>query len=415
MKAQAKKFYLHSEEAVLSINQRAFVIYVRTQQFLKTRLSCIDAGKEVHIPMDEIVSRFFSYPRFNCKLELQKLAEAGQLQITVSISPKTGYRIFTYEVLHAGKVDLYLIKPRAGNYDPEIRQMIEQLKHVTVDEGAPELPPYFDSFLNFRDDCMTLFVSVDEFAGRVHTPISNLHRPIRPYLLINGMPTIGIDVTTMQPLLLGKILKQVIGTNEYSIWIEEGEDIYIKLQQKARLETRDQGKKRFFEILFAKPNNELTAMFGSADWITWINQYKTKTEPNNPHNAEKPHSNLAWLLQTTEVKVMRKVWHQLINAGIPFLSVHDEIIVKQSDRQQAEQIFRAVMDQEFVFYKLNEKQAITGTQRKEKAVMPQQTESMSHGHKLLFMPPPKVTDTKHNYIGSDGMLYTHYPGLPDLI
>jgi hypothetical protein len=94
--------------------------------------------------------------------------------------------------------------------------------------------------------------------------------------------------------------------------------------------------------------------------------------------------------------------------------VHDEIIVKQSDRQQAEQIFRAVMDQEFAFYKLNIKEAITGNQIKESSVIPPQAESMSQRHKLHFMPLPPAEDNRHDYIGSDGLLHIHYPGLPDL-
>jgi hypothetical protein len=122
----------------------------------------------------------------------------------------------------------------------------------------------------------------------------------------------------MQPLLLGKILMDRIGVNEYTNWIESGEDIYIKLQQCAGLETRDQGKKRFFEILFAPPSNSLADMFGAADWITWINEYKRTQEPGNPHSKAKPYSNLAWLLQSTEVKTMRKVWQSLNESRDPF-------------------------------------------------------------------------------------------------
>lgn len=405
------------------INHEAFILYVRTKQFLKTRLRGIDDELAIHIPMEEIESRFFPQPKFNCKQELHNLVEAGLLRIIEGISPKTGHKMFRYEALQPGKVDLYLIKPKARNFDPDTHQMIALLKRVTVDQGAPELPPYFESFLNFRDDCMNLFVTVDYFAGRVHTPISNLHRPIRPYLLLDGQPTIGIDVTTMQPLLLGKLLTQAIGTNEYSTWINSGEDIYIKLQQKAGLDTREQGKKRFFEILFARPNNQLATMFGDSDWITWINWYKTQPEPRNPHNAGKPHSNLAWSLQTTEVNAMRKVWHGLIGAGIPFLSVHDEIIVKQSDRQMAEQIFRAVLDDEFTFFKLNVKQAIPGTQTDMQAGIPPQADSVPQCHPIYpeltpahiqFVPLPPRPDLKHDYFDENGILRIHWPDLPEI-
>lgn len=96
-------------------------------------------------------------------------------------------------------------------------------------------------------------------------------------------------------------------------------------------------------------------MFGSVNWINWVNQYKSEPEKSNPHTVEKEHSNLAWVLQNTEVEVMRKVWVKLLENKIPFLSVHDEIIIKQRDKEQAEQIFRNVLNVEFEYYKLNSK------------------------------------------------------------
>jgi len=140
----------------------------------------------------------------------------------------------------------------------------------------------------------------------------------------------------MQPVLLGKILRSKIGDNEFSQWIEQGQDVYVMLQQAAKLETRDKGKKRFFEILFSPANSELVQLFGSANWIDWINEYKRKGDADNPHDKEKRHSSMARLLQTTEVRIMREIWQALNTAGLPFLSVHDEIICREQDRHQAE-------------------------------------------------------------------------------
>jgi len=43
-----------------------------------------------------------------------------------------------------------------------------------------------------------------------------------------------------------------------------------------------------------------------------------------------------------------------------------------------------------------------------------------HAHKntepsSVITPPPPPADTKHNYIGPDGLLHIHYPGIPDLL
>jgi len=338
-----------------------FLTYVRTLQFMKTRLKGIDDCEAVHIPQHEIEQRFFVWPQHNRKQELAALIEVCELEISEAISDKTGRSMLMYKALRPGAMDLYLIKPQVKEYGTQTKLMRGHLMRLSLPKGAPSTP-YFDAFLQFRNDLPELFFTVDTFAGRVHSPVTNFHRSHRPNLLIDGCPTVGLDVTTMQPLLLGKILRERIGVNDFSNWIEAGEDIYKKLQQAAGLETRDQGKKRFFEILFAPPSDGLQKLFGRADWITWINAYKRNFEPGNPHSKQKQYSNLAWLLQSTEVQTMRKVWQSLNEAEIPFLSVHDEIIIKATERHQAESLFRRVLDQEFTFYNLNVKSAsqVTG-------------------------------------------------------
>ena len=81
-----------------------------------------------------------------------------------------------------------------------------------------------------------------------------------------------------------------------------GKDIYMMLQKNATLKTRDEAKKRFFELLLSRPNNGLEMIFGTS-----------------------------------------------------FLSVHDEIIVKQSDSVQSERIFNTVLKSQFSYFKLNSK------------------------------------------------------------
>ncbi len=332
-----------------------FITYVRTRQLFKTRLKGIDESESVHIQQKEIEQRFFVYPEHNRKKELTELVNSEELEITEKESPVTGMRMYLYKALRAGAIDVYLVKPSITVLGENSRLMLENLKRVSLVPGAPSTM-YFDAFLKYKNDLTGLFFTMDAFAGRVHTPVTSFGREHRVNLLLDGCPTVGLDVATMQPLLLGKILKQRIGENQYSNWIDAGRDIYVMLQETARLETRDQGKNRFFEILFARPSGSLAEMFGSADWITWINQYKKIQEPGNPHTFKKPYSNLAWLLQTTEVQTMRKVWRSLNLAGIPFLSVHDEIIIKESDKHQAESLFREVLDKEFLFYNLNKKE-----------------------------------------------------------
>jgi len=332
-----------------------FITYVRTLQLQGTRLKgSKNIIKPVHVSQKEIEARFFVYPEYNRKNELNNLVKSGELSISED-KATNGRKYKVYAALKDGDIDFSLVKPKVDNFtNPIILKIREHLKEVSLKDGATSTP-YFDTFLQNKDKYINLFFTVDEFARRVHTPITNFHREYRKNILFYGNKTASLDVATMQPLLLGKILTDKIGKNEYSNWINSGEDIYVMLQQKAKLETRDQSKKRFFEILFAPPSNALAEMFGASVWINWINEYKTLRISQNPHNTVKRYSNLAWLLQTTEVQIMFQVWRVLYDNNIPFLTIHDEVIIQEQDKHKAEQLFREVLSKEFEYFKLNNK------------------------------------------------------------
>jgi len=333
--------------------RKLFLDYIRTRMFYQMRMREQDGTSAVHIPASEIETRFFRPPRFNRKYEIQCMVDAGELLVTTQ-TKENGSKKFYYRTLKEGELDFSLLKRTSKPLDELTSRMRHYLMEVDLLPAAPSTP-YFNAFLNLRHKYLDLFFIVDQFSGRIHTPVSNFHRTHRPNLLLAGDATTSFDVTTMQPLLLGKILKEKIGPNEFSAWITSGADIYTMLQNKAKLKTRDEAKKRFFEILFARPNNKLEQIFGASNWIQWINEYKSQPEKNNPHTVEKQHSNLAWLLQTTEVSFMRKVWEQLSAKNIKFLSVHDEIIVRMSDSENAKEIFHELLAEHFEYFRLNSK------------------------------------------------------------
>jgi hypothetical protein len=332
---------------ISTAQQEQFLIYIRTKQVFSLRLRTeSDEVQAVHVSTIEIEERFFPYPKFKRKDEITALVNSSELIVTEK------NKRFYYEVLKPGKIDLSLIIAKPLPKDTIYKVMLEHLKSVSLPSGAASTE-YFDLFLKYQHIRPELFFKVDAFAGRVHSPVSNFHRTHRPFLLLNGEQTTSLDVATMQPLLLGKILTKFLVGNEYSTWINEGKDIYLELQAKAGLKTRDEAKKKFFEILFSKPSKALAALFGVSDWINWINQYKSTQEPLNPHGKDKPHSNLAWLLQSTEVKVMEQVWRKLIAAKIVFVPVHDEIIIPVSKAEHARLIMTDVLSKEFTYFKIS--------------------------------------------------------------
>jgi len=257
-----------------------------------------------------------------------------------------------YNIQGVSQIDISLLKPHG-------RKLTDLHKYMMRCIVKTELPntlqatPYWNTFLKHRARFAELFFTVDTFAGRVHTPISGICKDIRPYLTLQGEQTVSFDVAQMQPTLLANILYQNIGANEFTDTINNGTDIYSMLQNKAGLSTRNDAKKLFFQMLFGKPSNELERLFEGANFIQWINWYKGETDHRNPHGKEKTYSNLAFLLQTYEVRIMGEIWQNLALKNIPFLTVHDEIIARQTDTKTVKTIIESVLNKHFKSYKLN--------------------------------------------------------------
>ena len=324
-----------------------FPTYLRTKMFWRSRLRYVDIFDDVFVHKDQLK-----------QVDLKALEAAKEIVLiyhTVQNAHKSFYHVPYYVPLKEGPIAPYLLEPQRGQQlDSLTTKMRSYLQMVSLKEDSGSTD-YFNLFLELKNQYLNLFFTVDLFSGRVHTPVSSFKREYRPNILIDGEQTSSLDVSTMQPTLLGKILEIQIGINEYSEWINEGRDIYLIIQNKEKLDSRDNAKKRFYEILFSKPNKQLAELFGNANWINWINEIKSKPLKANPRTQKKQHSNLAWLLQTSEVKIMREVWQGLVNANIFFLSVHDEVIIKVIDAKKAEEIFNNVLTKHFKFYKLNSK------------------------------------------------------------
>jgi hypothetical protein len=303
----------------------------------------------VYVSSIELRERFFL-----TSTEINKFIAEGVLEVKEKITSKSNVAKY-YRAILPGPIDVSLLPRKESRPLSSVTlNMRNHLRYVSLVPGSPSTI-YFDAFLKYFHFRPDLFFVVDKFSGRVHTPITNFKSDYRKNILLNGNPTTSLDVATMQPLLLGKLIYHHIGSNEYTDWIENGDDIYEVLKTKSGLSTRDEAKKLFYQILFSKPNKTLSKMFGNADWIHWVNKYKSSPIKENPTTPDMVHNNLAWALQSKEVEVMTKVWDSLNKNNIQFLSVHDEIIVKQIDLIQAEILFTEVLKSEFTYFKLNKK------------------------------------------------------------
>lgn len=317
-------------------NMETFLTYCNTRQFLTNRWK------------GEIFSNSF----YLSDAELKRW-HVSRVQHEAIPQIKT-IGLNKYNVIDVDTIDISLVKPHGQPLTDLHNWMLERVCETELLEGV-EVTPYWDSFMKHRSQFPTLFFTVDEFAGRVHTPISGMSKELRPFILLRNEKTCSLDAAQMQPTLLGTILKQAVGENSFSAAIDEGIDVYLMLQSAAKLSSRDEAKKRFFQILFGKPNEEMAKLFEGANWIEWINKYKSTIEPRNPHGKEKTYSNLAWILQTLEVRVMSEVWRKLAENALPFLTVHDEIICRQSDIDKVDTIFRNELSKHFQSFKISTK------------------------------------------------------------
>ncbi|MEI6348872.1 MAG: hypothetical protein WCP69_13070 [Bacteroidota bacterium] len=263
-----------------------------------------------------------------------------------------GFSANYYKVLIPGLVNFNLLEPKGSPLNSLHLKMMDHLLDVTLSNGTPSTQ-YFDAFMFYRKSNPHIFFTVDSFAHRVHTPVTSLSRELRTNILLKGEETVSLDVCTMQPLILGKILEMEIGENDFSNWINCGQDIYLILQNKTNLGSRKDAKEKFYAISYGKSSSDLKAVFGFSNWINWIDELKSKPLNSNPHTHLKQHSNLAWLMQTTEVKILTKAWKLLVEFNIPFLTVHDEIIVRKSDFSKTEEILSQVLSNEFTYFRIN--------------------------------------------------------------
>ncbi len=331
--------------------QSKFITAVRTLQYLRQERLRRDGLKGIHISQKDIEKYFFPWPDYERKREISALVATGELKLTPVY--KDGRRIWLYTALKPGRVDLTVLPPKGPVQGPLMAYMSKQLMKVQAPEG---LTPYFDFFLAHRVTGLNWFFTVDAFAGRVHTPVTSLTSQQRAGLILAGEPVACLDVAQMQPQLLGRILKKNIGANLFSDTLDSGQDIYEMLQEKMKLATRKEAKEKFYAITFAPPTDELSQLFGFADWVEWVNWIKTIQLDENPHSKEKPHSNLAWILQGAEVELMRNIWRRLMTKNIPFLTVHDEIITICSEVDNTAAIMNDELKRAFTTYKLNVKQ-----------------------------------------------------------
>lgn len=320
-------------------SEHFFTTYVRTKNVFQQRLKDLKSYDTVRIYMYELDKLNINGPL------LYSLRQNGQIEYDTQGN---------FKALRDGPIDPSLLEKTKkwihpkGVLTPLHEYMKTQLKYVTIDHPTSELPVYFRAFLDHRDDSLDMFFTVDGFSGRIHTPVVNLKGIFRKKLRLKNSLLCSLDVKQMQPTILAKILDERVGNNPFSSAVFKGIDVYlVLLEQNKALTTREEAKKFLFQLIFGKPMDDIGRAFeGNTEWVNWINEYKSRPEPGNPHGRD-THTNLAWLLQSQEVAIMTNIWQALMNKKIPFLTIHDDVLIRNRDKEAALVIFNACLRKSF--------------------------------------------------------------------
>ena len=309
--------------------------YIRTKQVYNLRIKDSKDPNWVYITDAEI-------RKFSTHSEFEGLIDNGSIQ-------SHPIKRNTYSTDIIGGYDLSLLD-FPFYQEPLYNAMFDNLLLVGLPDSLNNEKNknlfWFSTFMTYRNVIKSLFFTVDDFSGRIHTPVTNLKKEYRKQLLLNGEAVKRFDVKTMAPMLLAKVLHDHIGKNDYSDYLFAGHDIYLLIKDKFSLKGRDEAKSFILELLFSKPNRKLNNLFPTKEWLVFINEFKGLEIPLNPSNRRKPYTNLAWLLQSYEVKLMKRVWSRLVEDEIPFLTVHDEIIVPESMELDAYMIMHEELEKD---------------------------------------------------------------------
>ena len=330
-----------------NIMEHPFTTYVRTKNVFKHRLKDLKDYDTVKIYVYEL-----NKLGVNNGPLLYKLKQRGEIWYDNDGN---------FKALRDGPTDPQLLERTKRRVrgsvplTPLHNWMMQQLRHVELDIPDKDLPVYFKAFLTHRDKQLKTFFTVDSFSNRVHSPIVNLKGDLRLSLKFYGEPVASLDVKQMQPTILAKVLDDSIGDNPFSKAIWNGDDVYLMmLKQNPSIKDRNEAKKALLKMLFhPDKSNKIGSMFqGDTKWVDWINAYKSRTEPKNPHKHE-THTNMAWLLQYSEVQVMTDIWKALRRAKVPFLTIHDDVLCKVSDKDKAFNIMDRELKKHFKRYDIN--------------------------------------------------------------
>ena len=288
-------------------------------------------------------SRFLrKYLGNNSKIYLKALEELGILEFVYIGKNARGYYTIAIKPIQN--------KLRSIGIDKDLQERAQELfrkyveKYSSKDETAIIIRKNL-ARANFNGEPVNTCTDKDGFSGRYHhclTVVSNRRR--LSDIRIDGEHVAEIDVKQCQIQIFANILEVDEMGKSLVDFMASDNDLYKHMQSKFNLPSRKKAKKLVLAALFGRDDSKKSKMLYSAfpDVKKAMIYYKTIIDKDNP--SRKIYSNLCKITQGIEVEFLKDLAFGLEFFEIPFIPVHDSVLVKESDLDQAESIFKDSLD-----------------------------------------------------------------------
>jgi len=203
---------------------------------------------------------------------------------------------------------------------------------------------------------------VKTWAGRIYTPFTSIQSEARRFLTCTEYPDdnlVNLDFATFQVHCLIYAVEQLLPNNNtgnlkqdlqrsgFDFYNELGQERYRKPKNPLPDKQRKILKKRTVSALFGKQNDRKHGKAYAAmkklypEFVERLNELKTGKAYAEFSKRFNPNAQCIRYKQSSfygtyyEVQLMRKIWDRLWASGIPFLTIHDAVLVPESRRLEA--------------------------------------------------------------------------------
>ncbi len=219
---------------------------------------------------------------------------------------------------------------------PVLRYLRDQLDRISVDmeqfESRFRIHPnkhYYLAHLQTISDKQIRFTQ-DDFSGRLHTNVTNLYKPLRSLLRVDGLdaPLGEIDIKNSQPLFLGLAAKKRGVIDEGYLQHCQNGTIYEYLADRVGM-LRVSAKAEFIKMLYAKNGfrSPIKSVFESDFPFIAQLAHKLKVKDHLRLSRQMQEAERKFIIDTVVARLIKE------RQGMFITTIHDAILAKADECQ----------------------------------------------------------------------------------